>query len=965
MRDLFIKKTFLGLVWVLLVVSLLAYPGGANIVEAERGAVINQKVLENVGSQQATNQVIFDVKTAWKYFDKGQVPSSDWTSTAYNDSTWASGEAILGYGNGNERTKVSFGPSSSKKYITTYFRKAFTIENASAITALNLKLDQDDGAVVYLNGREVLRTNMPAGTVGNTTLASSCTSKPETKPIDPRLLINGNNVLAVEVHQCDPSSSDLTWSASLSAAIAAPTATAVPPTATATSVPPTATVEQPTAIVELPTETVEVPAVTPEVPEVTSIPPTETAGEPVVTEQPADPTATLVVETPVLPTLEPTPAAPVSDPPSSADPAGAAGAASVSQPLVYMNGVWRYYDKGQLPGSGWNTISYNANTWPAGSAILGYGNGDERTKVSYGSSASRKYITTYFRAVVPIKNAAAVTALTINLAKDDGAVVYLNGKEAFRANMPSGTVGYSTLASSCNSSPATKSVDPRLLVTGNNVLAVEVHQCEPGSSDLAFAASMTAMVTSGAVQPTATVAPTKPAPTATAVPPTATPPPTTSGLNRWYVSPNGSSSGNGSQSRPWDLQTALNHPSTVKPGDTIFLLAGTYRGAFKSYLRGLANAYISIRAYPGARATLMNTTGPALEIMNSWYVNFWGLEITSTYSTRSPSRSETTYGIRINQGSSNTPHHVRFINMVIHDVQAQGIGWWQSLRDSEIYGSLIYYNGTTQLDHGIYVNNANGVKTLRDSIVFDNASHGYHGYAETSSKSLNNLVLIGNTFFNNGSIGYNTRKGTYGSHARNILVGGTIRTNSPVVQENYTYNSGNAGTSLNLGYSGGSTNARITNNYFMGGQFVFGGSNSGVSMAGNSIYSPGGTTGVNKASFANNAWLSSKPTGVKIFVRRNGFEANRANITIYNWSRQSTVAVPAANLSGVALKAGDRYELRNAQNFYGDVITGVYNGSAIQVPMTGRSVAQPVGLNFRPASTFPEFGAFVLIVLGS
>jgi hypothetical protein len=74
------------------------------------------------------------------------------------------------------------------------------------------------------------------------------------------------------------------------------------------------------------------------------------------------------------------------------------------------------------------------------------------------------------------------------------------------------------------------------------------------------------------------------------------------------------------------------------------------------------------------------------------------------------------------------------------------------------------------------------------------------------------------------------------------------------------------------------------------------------------------------------------------------------------------VAVSAANLAGVNLQSGDRYELHNAQNFYGDVITGTYDGGSINVPMTGHSVAQPVGLTFKPASSFPEFGAFILIV---
>src|SRR5689334_14762186 len=72
----------------------------------------------------------------------------------------------------------------------------------------------------------------------------------------------------------------------------------------------------------------------------------------------------------------------------------------------------------------------------------------------------------------------------------------------------------------------------------------------------------------------------------------------------WYVSPNASASGNGSQSNPWTIQKALSHPSGVNPGDTIWLRGGVYRGRFTSSLRGAQNSPIIVRQYPGERATL-------------------------------------------------------------------------------------------------------------------------------------------------------------------------------------------------------------------------------------------------------------------------------------------------------------------------------------------------------------------------
>lgn len=636
-------------------------------------------------------------------------------------------------------------------------------------------------------------------------------------------------------------------------------------------------------------------------------------------------------------------------------------AASGETTIYGTNATWKYFDKGTLPAPDWFSPSFNDGSWASGSAPLGYGEGGERTLISYGSSSSNKYITYYFRKLFTVADAASFTSLIMDISVDDGAVFYLNGKEVYRHNMPSGTIDNATLASSAeDGDPRSIKMDPRALVNGTNVFAVEVHQASTSSSDVWYSLALHGMAeTSG------------PAPTATAVPPAATAPapttaptsqptlPPTSGKT-YYVTTSGSSSGDGSSTKPWSLAHAFSHPSALKPGDTVWVRGGTYSGDFTLKIDGTSSAPITVRAYPGERVTIRHSSAPVIDLAGASYVNLWGLEITSSYSKRSESRSESTYGIRVNQGTES--HHVKLINMVIHDVQAQGIGWWQALKDTEIYGSLWYFNGTTQLDHGVYVHNTSGNKYLIDNMIFDNASHGLHGYAETAEKGLNNITVEGNTFFNNGSVGYTTTKETYGIYKRNILLGGLTVAKNPVISNNYAYYPGSSGESLNLGYNAGSSGARITNNYLAGGLFKLGGSNTSLSISGNYVYAPAGFSGVTTSKWPENTWTRTKPADMRVFVRPNRYESNRANITIFNWSRQSTVSVSASTLSGVSLKVGDRYELHNAQNFYGDVITGTYDGTSIKVPMTGRSVAQPVGLSFKPDSTFPEFGAFVLIV---
>src|SRR5437660_8680535 len=92
-----------------------------------------------------------------------------------------------------------------------------------------------------------------------------------------------------------------------------------------------------------------------------------------------------------------------------------------------------------------------------------------------------------------------------------------------------------------------------------------------------------------------------------------------------YVASIRSASGDGSAGKPWDLATALAQPSAVQPGDTIWLRAGTYRGAFTSRLTGTASAPIIVRQYPGERATIDGNL-----VLRGAYAWYWGFEITSS-----------------------------------------------------------------------------------------------------------------------------------------------------------------------------------------------------------------------------------------------------------------------------------------------------------------------------------------------
>jgi hypothetical protein len=151
----------------------------------------------------------------WKYLDTGVNAGTAWREPGFDDTTWASGLAELGYGDGDEATTVSFGPNSSTKYITTYFRRAFNVTDPSVFSSVSMWLLRDDAGVVYLNGSEVFRSpNLPTGTISYNTLAPGSAPPDDTVDIaslNTSVLQTGNNVAAVEIHQQALNSSDLSF----------------------------------------------------------------------------------------------------------------------------------------------------------------------------------------------------------------------------------------------------------------------------------------------------------------------------------------------------------------------------------------------------------------------------------------------------------------------------------------------------------------------------------------------------------------------------------------------------------------------------------------------------------------------------------------------------------------------------------------------------------------------------------
>jgi hypothetical protein len=476
--------------------------------------------------------------------------------------------------------------------------------------------------------------------------------------------------------------------------------------------------------------------------------------------------------------------------------------------------------------------------------------------------------------------------------------------------------------------------------------------------------------------------------------------PTSSAAGEFYVSPSGSPSGNGSISNPWDLKTALAHPAAVKPGSTIWLRGGHYVGTFVSKLVGTRDKPIIVRQYPDERATIDTSTytSDAGILANGSDTWFWGFEIMSSNPVR-------TTGV---SGSWSAPGRVdgidtygprnKYINLVVHDT-AQGFGYWTPAVDNEIYGCLIYYNGWSGPDrghgHGVYSQNLDGTKTIADNIQFLGFGMGLRAYGSENAYA-KNIHFLGNISFNSGYLA-----GGPGSHWSNYLVTVGSGAEGIIFNDNHSYHNTNEDgyTQLGWSFSGIEKDLVAKNNYFIGGEAATEVWNwNKLTFTGNTMYSKSDFmlklshrsdqslsnytfdrntywgSGLLRSQSTNSNWTNwakvagvdanstfhaGRPTGVWTTVRPNKYEEGRANIVIYNWDLKPSVTV---DVSGV-LTVGQAYEVRDVLNFYGTpVASGVYGGSAISIPMTGLTIAPPVGnVPYTPKHTAPEFGTFVLL----
>lgn len=150
---------------------------------------------------------------SWRWLPGAKGPPEKWTELDFDDSGWFDRRLDLGW----VEPAGAMSHGASTKTLTTYFRHTFEVEDPDFFHNLLTRIKHSDGAIVYLNGREVYRANMPEDVkVSSRTPARGIASSIARNvyypvKLDPSLLRKGRNVLAVEIHRAEKNRGALTF----------------------------------------------------------------------------------------------------------------------------------------------------------------------------------------------------------------------------------------------------------------------------------------------------------------------------------------------------------------------------------------------------------------------------------------------------------------------------------------------------------------------------------------------------------------------------------------------------------------------------------------------------------------------------------------------------------------------------------------------------------------------------------
>ncbi len=330
-----------------------------------------------------TVETIVPTGSNWNYrYDANGAPTG-WTRVGFDDSSWSTGAAPIGWGQASLGTSLTTG--ASPKPLTSFYRKTFQVADMTRVVKLDLSTRADDGIVLYVNGTEVRRVNVDPGPDGvgvyaNLAVsAASALANPVTVEVPGDLLRTGTNVITASVHSNYRSTPSHSFALSAKA------------------------------------------------------------------------------------TISP---APVREPRAS------------TEPLVTTGSTWSYRFEADAPAPGWAGIAYDAASWQTGAAPIGWGQSLLGTTLPTGASNP---VTSYYRNAFDVSDPSRIASVSITTRADDGLVLYVNGTEITRVNMPAGADAPGVFATqavgadSALANPVTVEIPGSLLVAGTNVISASVH----------------------------------------------------------------------------------------------------------------------------------------------------------------------------------------------------------------------------------------------------------------------------------------------------------------------------------------------------------------------------------------------------------------------------------------------------------------------------------------------------------
>ena len=179
------------------------------LIAMQQGALAGEppETIQDCLSGEIPPITLVPAGAVWTFLDTNLPPAENWLDAAFDDRSWRRGAAQLGFGGNGEVTEIDRPDPFASTY---YFRHQFEFSDAALrdgrFRALALRIKRDDGAVVYLNGKELVRSNMPVGMIAYDTPAEKIVGgQAENKWFEYQLESNGlregTNQLAIEAHQ--------------------------------------------------------------------------------------------------------------------------------------------------------------------------------------------------------------------------------------------------------------------------------------------------------------------------------------------------------------------------------------------------------------------------------------------------------------------------------------------------------------------------------------------------------------------------------------------------------------------------------------------------------------------------------------------------------------------------------------------------------------------------------------------